>query len=43
MHLSQNNPGLGNNLDKIVTHAIAGNYDYLLTVDADGQFPSVEV
>jgi glycosyltransferase involved in cell wall biosynthesis len=43
VHVSRTNGGLGNNFDKIVTHAIAGNYDYLLTVDADGQFPPTEV
>jgi glycosyltransferase involved in cell wall biosynthesis len=43
VHVSRTNRGLGNNFHKIVTHAIAGNYDYLLTVDADGQFPAEEV
>jgi glycosyltransferase involved in cell wall biosynthesis len=43
VHVSRTNGGLGNNFHKIVTHAIAGNYDFLLTVDADGQFPPEEV
>jgi len=43
VHVSRTNRGLGENFNKIVTHAIAGNYDYLLTVDADGQFPPQEV
>jgi len=43
VHVSRTNRGLGENFHKIVTHAIAGNYDYLLTVDADGQFPPQEV
>jgi glycosyltransferase involved in cell wall biosynthesis len=43
VHMNRTNHGLGNNFNIIVTHAIAGNYDYLLTVDADGQFPPTEV
>jgi glycosyltransferase involved in cell wall biosynthesis len=43
VHVSRTNRGLGENFHKIITHAIAGNYDYLLTVDADGQFPPQEV
>jgi glycosyltransferase involved in cell wall biosynthesis len=43
VHVSRTNRGLGNNFRKIVSHAIAGNYDFLLTVDADGQFPPKEV
>lgn len=43
VHISRTNRGLGENFHKIIMHAIAGNYDYLLTVDADGQFPPQEV
>lgn len=43
VHANRSNRGLGGNFREIINHAIAGNFDYLLTVDADGQFPSAEV
>jgi glycosyltransferase involved in cell wall biosynthesis len=43
VHTNRTNRGLGNNFNNIVNHALAGNYDYLLTCDGDGQFPPNEV
>ena len=43
VHTNRTNRGLGNNFNNIVNHAIAGDFDYLITCDADGQFPPAEV
>jgi glycosyltransferase involved in cell wall biosynthesis len=43
VHAEPFNRGLGENFKSIVDHAIIGNYDLLITCDADGQFPAEEV
>ena len=43
VHKHLRNAGLGLNFKTMVEHALSGNYDFLLTCDGDGQFPSESV